>query len=274
MFNILPIVLILLALGVIIVIVVRKFSVLANMDTDSIPAEREAKVREQIMTNRLRRQLLKVQKQAGKVAMPLVRSAVEMGKNAYQKLLDYKERQKEEEQELVEPEENVLEKKFIEAEEAFKAENYEEAEKKCIDIIGLDAASIKAFRLLGRVYEEKKEYTEAAQTLEHALRLLEKDFKDQMAAGSNPEELNTQIAQLYYDLADIARQSGNDSQVLQNIEAALKIEPKNPRFLDIKLNFSIINKDKIKALEALEVLKEVNPDNQKLSEYETQVKEL
>ena len=46
MFNIIPLVLILLSLGVIIIIVLRKFAVLANLDVDSIPAEREARVRD------------------------------------------------------------------------------------------------------------------------------------------------------------------------------------------------------------------------------------
>ena len=51
MFNIIPLLLILLSFGVIIYIVVKKFSILANLDVDSIPAEREAKFKEKIIND-------------------------------------------------------------------------------------------------------------------------------------------------------------------------------------------------------------------------------
>ena len=46
-------------------------------------------------------------------------------------------------------------------------------EKIYIEIIGLDSQNIKAFRELGQIYFQRKEYEEAKQTLEHILKLQE-----------------------------------------------------------------------------------------------------
>jgi hypothetical protein len=59
MYNIIPLILILLSLGIMAIIIVRKFPALANLDVDNIPAEKEAKFKEQIISNRLKRSFIK-----------------------------------------------------------------------------------------------------------------------------------------------------------------------------------------------------------------------
>src|SRR6056297_2558664 len=57
MYNIIPLILILACLIAIIVIVARKFSVLANLDVDNIPSEKEGKFKEMIAGNRIKRNI-------------------------------------------------------------------------------------------------------------------------------------------------------------------------------------------------------------------------
>ncbi|MCG2695403.1 hypothetical protein L6248_00495 [Candidatus Parcubacteria bacterium] len=59
MYNIIPLIIILISLLVIIIVVSRKFSVLASLDLESIPAEKEARFKERIISSRLKRNFVR-----------------------------------------------------------------------------------------------------------------------------------------------------------------------------------------------------------------------
>ncbi len=71
MYDIIPLLLILISLTVTIVIVTRKFSVLAALDVESIPAEKEAKFKERIISNRLKRNFIKYFAKAVRILEPV-----------------------------------------------------------------------------------------------------------------------------------------------------------------------------------------------------------
>ena len=91
MYNIIPLLLILVSLSVIIVIVSRKFSVLASLDVDSIPAEKEAKFKERIISNRLKRNIVKSLAKASSVLAPLGRVIGDFFSAKLRKLLEAKD---------------------------------------------------------------------------------------------------------------------------------------------------------------------------------------
>ena len=167
----------------------------------------------------------------------------------YSKLFELKDKYK---SEKILPKEEAVKKVdelMAESDELIKDGNLEEAEKKLIEIIDLDNKNIEAFQTLGELYFERKNFEEAKQTLEHVIKLEE---------GDNGE--------IYYDLSLVNKESEDIEAAMKNIKEALKIEPNNPRYLDTLFDISIINKDKITALDAYKKLKEVNPENQKLDE--------
>ena len=59
MYNIIPLFLILISLFAIIIIIIRKFSVLASLDVSTIQSEKEAMFKEQIIGNRLKRNIIR-----------------------------------------------------------------------------------------------------------------------------------------------------------------------------------------------------------------------
>ncbi|MCX6743398.1 MAG: hypothetical protein NT116_04145 [Candidatus Parcubacteria bacterium] len=59
-----------------------------------------------------------------------------------------------------------------------------------------------------------------------------------------------------------------------NLEKALGLEPNNPKYLDLLITISLIIKYKNLAKQSLERLKEANPDNAKIEEFQAQIKEL
>ncbi|MEA1963223.1 MAG: hypothetical protein U9M94_03225 [Patescibacteria group bacterium] len=282
MYNIIPLVLILIGLGVIIVIAAKKFSVLANLDVDSIRSEREAKFKEQIVSNRLKRNYFRYFAKFKQFSKPVGQAMGGFFIKLYKKLVEYKEDYNEQKQtETIN--ENIQEKLFFEIDELIEKGELEKVEAKYIKIISLDSKSIKAFRGLGKLYFERKDFNEAKQTIEHAIRLLENDYNAYESIENenlNEEErikkdyINRNLPGAYFDLACVYKQRENYSESIISIDKALAIEANNPRFLDTKLEISIISKDKNLACKTLEELKAINPENQKLEELARQIDEL
>jgi tetratricopeptide (TPR) repeat protein len=280
MFNILPLILILIGLTIVIVIVVRKFSVLAALDVDSIPAEREAKFKERIISSRLKRSFYKHFARLIRGIKPFLLIGKNFFRRWYEKLLEYKESYQEQNKRL--SGEQSLNKFFREAKELKEKEDWGAAEKKYIKIISQDSKNIRAFRDLGDLYFQRKNYNEAKQTFEHVLKLVEREKEALVSVTDKEDEeekqklndLNRQAAEIYFSLALVKNAVEDWPEALANVDRALNIEPNNPRYLDLKLKISIINKDKIAALDAYERLSKVNPDNNKLADFQEEIDKL
>lgn len=266
MYDIIPIILIFISVVVIFLITIKKFPALANLDVKNIPAEKEALFKQQIVSNRLKRTIFKWNSKIIRFSRPIIKFINNFFKELYLKLHELKEGYKN--QQTITPEDldKRINQLLIEAEELSRQDDLVMAEKKLIEVIGLDSKNITAFKQLANLYFERKDYEEAKQTFEHILRL-EDDNEESL-------ENNGQRGETYYSLALVGEESENMDNALVNIKKALKIEPNNPRYLDTMLRISIIIKDKITALDAYDRLKKVNPENQKLDEIKAQISEL
>jgi len=287
MYNIIPLILILASLAVIIYIAVRKFPALASLDVANIPAEKEARIKERILSSRLKRSLLKWNVKFAKIWRPLAQGFTNFFRWLYHRLIDLKEGYKI--RPVVPPEEveKNIQMLFEEAENLRRQDELAAVEKKLIEIISLEPRSIKAFKQLAALYFERKELEEARQTYEHILKLHEGDEEAyeglaQIASKSGNLEIAKEeyLKSLGYDkergstchnLALVYEEMGNQTEALATIKQALKLEPMNPRYLDTALRLSIMLKDKEFALESYEALKKSNPENQKLVEFKEQI---
>ena len=252
---------------------------MANLDINTIQSERETKVKEQIISKRLKRNFFRYSSKLTRLLEPAGKGISTFFKWSYKKLTEFKDNYNKEDEIVSGGSEKVIVKLFSEADDFIKKEDLNGAENKYIEIIGIDSKNIKAFKNLGALYFDRKNYNEAKETLDHALKLLEKDYEEINMEGGAEEEgaaeaINSQIAGIYVDLSEICQAMEDYEGAQKRIEKALKIEPNNPRYLDTKLQISIINKDKASALDAYDKLKEVNPDNQKLDDFKARIKEL
>jgi len=258
MYNIIPFILILISLGVIVFIIVRKFPVLANIDVENIPEEKEARFKEKIISSRLKRNIMMWGSRITRIIIPAWRGAMNFFKWFYNKLHEFKESYK---NVPIAPENKVSEDNIVillgEAKSLIKKDDFKKAEKKLIEVISLDTKNVEAFKALGSLYLERKNYDEARQTFKHILKISEEDDGG-----------------IYLNLAIINKEMGDIEKDFLNIEKALTKEPNNPRYLDTMLSISIIKKDKASAAKALETLQKTNPDNQKLTEFKKQIDEL
>jgi len=266
MYNVIPLILILISLCIIIIIVLRKFSALASLDVDNIQAEKEAKFKERIISNRLKRNISKWFAKIIKISKVLTQQLSIFSKLIYNKLLKLKDSYRNEAVISLGDKEKRINELYIEVDKLIKDDDLDSAEKILIEIIGLDSKNIKAFEELGQLYFKGKNYEEATQTFNHIIKLIES------GDGSEEENRNNEkIAEIYFNLALIDYAIKKLNEALVNINKALVIEPNNPRYLDIGLEISIINKDKILAMDLYNKLKEANSDNNKLKEFKEQV---
>jgi tetratricopeptide (TPR) repeat protein len=290
MYNIIPLLLILISLSLIITIVAKKFSVLANLDVENIPAEKEAKFKERIISNRLKRNIVKWSSKVSQLIRPIFKGIGDFLVSRLRKLYQLKDDYKTKETSSVAEEGEKIEKLFAQAEEFKKHDDLAAAENKYIEIIGLDSKNFKAFKELGRVYFEKKQFEEAKQTFEHVLKLKQDDedsyenlaqiAKEKGDLGEARDEylksinVNEQNAQTYFNLALVYEALEEWTEAVGSLKKALKLEPANPRYLDTMLEISIIIKDKLLALDTYEKLLKANPENNKIVEFKKQISEL
>lgn len=263
MYNIIPLIIILLCLAGILAIVIKKLPLLAVFDVESIPEEKEAETKKKIMEERMERRL-KVLANKIKPYWQLVANfflrKVKAGQDRMTKLEEkYKNKTKKEA--LVTKEEFQSLEKLIsglleQAESLIKNEEYESAEKKYIEILSLDAKNITAYRGLGNLYLAQKQFTEAIQTFKHILKLDKKN------------------SQANFELAEVFVRIDDYGSAFNCISKAVAIEPVNPKYLDLLLVISIMVKNKDMAQEALARLRAVNPENAKIEEFEMKIREI
>jgi len=265
MLPVVSLILILICLAIILSIVLKKFPALAILNVSNMPAEKEAKFKEQLLRQKVERDLSHVSGIVGKLWLFLgkryarflekTQGELKKAKQSYRLsvALPYAEKQK-----------RIKELKRA-VEEYLKKEDWALTEEKLIEIITLDQKNLNAFFQLAELYDDQKKWPEARQTYEYALKLARQYHDDETIMG----ELT--LPEIYFSLARVEKEAGNPGSALENVREALDLEPNNPRFLDLILDLSIIKKDKELAKESWEKLTAVNPENNKLGEWQEKI---
>jgi tetratricopeptide (TPR) repeat protein len=280
MYDIIPLIFILIGLSISFYIFFKKFSILASLDTDSIQSEKEAKFKEKILSDRLKRNILKLNFKLSKLYNPVFKKGGEFFFSSYERLVDFKDKQFKIKQHHIDNDfSGDIDGLFAEADGYLKNGDFEVSEKIFLKIISHDSKNIKAFRMLAKLYYEQKNYIEAKQTFQHILRLAEDKLGSHNVLcdgfdGDRDMENDTLQAEIYYYICLINRDTGNIDDAYRSIRNALSVESNNPRYLDIGLEISIIIKDKAGALDLLAGLKSSNPSNNKISDFEARINSL
>jgi tetratricopeptide (TPR) repeat protein len=256
-YDIIPLGAIVLSLAGIIFIIIKKFPVLASINVASIKSEQEAIKKEKIVAERLSRKISSTGKFLYALFLPVGLAAKGLFSKVYEKVSEWEKKYGNKKKEkMVSPPDDGGQMKtlFFEAEECLRTGKLEEAEKKCISVIALDHKNIDAYKKLGAVYLEQKNYDNAYETFKHILKL-------------NPDDVETLL-----DLGALHKQRGKNEEALANFKRAVELEPGSPKNLDFLIDISIIVKNKDLAEETLKKLREVNPENQKLAEFEERIR--
>ncbi|MFA6391744.1 MAG: tetratricopeptide repeat protein [Patescibacteria group bacterium] len=257
--DITALVLVIVSSVILLVIIFRKFSILATIDVDTVPQERLDQKKEDIIEMRLRRKFEWLRDKILIVVRPLLKGIGNAFRFSYRKALElekgYQEKSQLKSDKSLTNQQKVL-ALMSEGEELIKRGEYAQAEKKFIQVISMDHMNISAYDNLGETYMGQKDYEHAIEALQHALKL---------------DENNSLTHQ---DLGMVYKEIGDLEKAVMYVKKAVKLDPNNPKYLDCLIEISILHKDKYTAQETFRTLKRVNPENQKLVELEKQISDM
>lgn len=163
-----------------------------------------------------------------------------------------------------------------------------EAENIYLQFISQHPDRLDAYEGLAEIYLDQRDYEEAREVYEYLANKGEvKESSLGLARVASGQGLLdeaksqylssltvTNAIQPHLELARIYNQLGNTAEALRHLDEARKLEPNNPKILDFYIELSIVNGQPIEAQAALDVLKEANPDNQKIAGFARTIRDL
>lgn len=253
------IIILILSLGALVWLAVRKLPQVRVVDPSSSKEAKSKELKNAILAKRLERiGSEKAESLKRDILMPVGTSIQNVVRRAAGKLTAlerrYAERQKSGVVVVNNPE--VLRELVREAEELLAADRYDAAEKKLIEVVSIDPKNVLAYERLGRLYLMNKDFVGARETFQFLMKLSPKD------------------ASVLAALGEVAEGEGKQDEALKYYKEALDISPHNPKYLDFYIDSAIMNGDVAEATTTLGTLREVNPENQKIAEFDERIAEL
>ena len=255
------------SLLIIIIIIVRKFPVLAVLNVENIPGEKEASAKKEIIKKRVDRDISKISGVFASFWLFIKSSFLKFVSFSEKKLNKIKSNYKKKKISWTDRE-KLIKDLFVKAKDDLVEERNEEAIEKLLEIVSLEQRNLEAFFYLGKAYQQAKKWLESEQVFRHALKLAKKRKQEDIFSG------DLSITEIHFSLAEMLKEAENIEQAFDEAAEALEIEKNNPRFLDLILDLSIIKNDKKSAISYLQRLAENNPDNNKLSIWKEEIEML
>jgi Flp pilus assembly protein TadD len=290
MYYVIPAAVIILSLGGIALIVVRKFPQITLIDTEAIPKEQNLARKRAIMDERVRRAAEQWSKGAIKAVAPGATKVQDSFRKFFKRLITI-DRQFAMSK-PVDPDKgrSRSEKSRAEAKKLIEEDKFGEAEKKLISVLAFDELNDGVYRDLGDLYMRIKRYDRARDTYAFLTKILVKRFcghptsdskgvpiprfeafADDCPAG---RDAHADIARQYSNFGLACMEAENFAIARQGFDHAASFEPGNPKHLDLLVEACIMDGVKDRALAAWERLREVNPDNKKLDPLRKKIEKM
>lgn len=235
-------------------VVLRKVPQVRMIDVASIPTERTKRLKEQIILQKFERVGAEKLGTVAKAARQGVTAASKIGRRAVQRLYameQYYQKLKHAPPDgahAIEPE--TIKRLLAEADDLVRQEEYIPAEKRYIEIISHNPKHVKAYEGLGNLYLWNEQYAQARETLLFTLRL-------------SPDD-----ASVYMSLAEVELAEENPKKAVEYLRRCVELRSSNPKFIDRYVEAAFLAKLPEDARKGIALLKEANPENQKISEFE------
>ncbi|MEA2064815.1 MAG: tetratricopeptide repeat protein [Patescibacteria group bacterium] len=290
MYNIIPFIIAAISLIVILAIIIKKFSILSSIDVNSMPEEKEIKLKEKIVISRVKRRFdLLANLKYFITAKRQISGFLNRIKSFHSKLLELENRYKFRIKSIKKEKNDdfVANSLFEEGQKLFNENSFELAEKKYIEAIKFNPHNVKAYEGLGKIYLQLKQYSQSEEIFKHIIKIDENNSNAFFNLGMinfcenkfdlarenylKASKLEKHNALILSNLSDACKALDYNEEASSYLKEAINIEPNNPRYLDSLTEISIILKDKNLAENILKKLQEVNPENKKIKEYKNKI---
>lgn len=238
----------------------RKVPHLRVMETDSAAGARSRQVKEALILDRFARLRHEKLGRLGRLVADAGAGVVRLGRQAVQRLYrqeQYYQRLKRAPAHDASPMGPGAVRPMLDEAAAFlRAKEPIQAEKKYIEAISLSPKCAEAYEGLGNLYLEVKQLAQAREALAFALRLSPSD------------------ASVHMSLADVDLAEGKVQAALAHLRESVEKRPNNPKYLDRYVETALAAKERKDAERGIGRLKEANPENQKIPEFEQRLEAL
>lgn len=256
---IIPLSVMVISAGVMLTISLRHLRDVVVIDPSTDPTQRLRAKKRALFTARLERvggaQAQAVVRVAGRLQRFLTRCVKQWYKRAQALDRHYKRLARTTEQGVagnIESRKQLLEEAdALMAKDAFTA-----AEQRLIEYLTLDAKNATVYERLGSVYMKTRQYDQARETFEHAHKLAPED------------------ASIIVYLGELALRDGHVKEAVRFFARAVALRPANPKYLDFMIESSILAGDVKRAREGIYQLKEANPENKKIAEFDARIAQM
>ena len=256
----------------------RKLPVLKLTNPSQVAGAHAKEVKRQLVELRLKRQLVELGKWLRVKLSPLLARVQNMNWGARWRAL---EASVSERLRARAPEVRTLEDFLAQADEQLSGGELAVAEQSYLEALRLEPHCLPAYQGLGDVYLEARDYEQAREVYEYLVRrgsaqvsalglarVASGQGKLEEARGQYLASLSISTAvQPRLELARILRELGRLGEAIEQVKEARAFEPNNPKILDIFIELSILNGQPEQAQEALGVLRQVNPENNKIAGF-------
>ena len=294
MLTIIPLVIIILALGIILVIAVRHLPQAAALDVTGLPEEREAKLKSTILETRLLRKANNFWNKINIIFVPATKFTASWYKLGVKRIRSlertYRFHTASGLPDTSQKSELKLQELLEKARASFEAGKLSAAEGDYLEALKLNAGVLEAYDGLGKIYVKRQEWDQARETFEYvtrnwpghdqsfALLALVEEISGNLEKAKNlylhALSINNKVLEYHLNLAEVYQSLGDNEKSVSSLQKAQALEPNNPKVLDQLLQVSILLGNKSLAQEVLDKIKKVNPDHGKLGELEEKVKGL
>ncbi len=269
----------LIAITAIIVVIVRHVRQAAALDLEALPAEQEAAMKAALLERRLKRKMASAKNRILPFFRHIGNAIGGMFSRLHKRVAQLEQHYRRKPQLMTHAQQQDVRQKtealMHSAQASMTAGDFVEAEKYYIEALSWDAKNPHAYLALAEMYLAKKEFGQAQETFHFFFKLTraQKAGEEQVSVIAAPVT-EQELQQAHFDYAIALQVSGELKTAKTEVAAALKLDEKNPKFLDKLLELSILLKDRQSARTTLETLKSVNPENQKLATFEEQIRAL
>jgi tetratricopeptide (TPR) repeat protein len=268
----------------IVFIVVRKFPQLSMVDVDSMPAEKTARKKKEILQDRVSRKMTELGKKMSTTVSGQAKKANSWVTDAQARLSEMEKTyeravpRKKKKQEKQETTKEKVARLLDEADRLVELGDTTTAEEKLIEAISWEAKTERAYRGLSDLYVKAKKHDQALETLGFLYKMSKREqgCHHGKAEGECPAP-----AAVHVDLAELAAEVGEIALVVKDLELAKKyfvravsMAPMNPKYLDLLLDVYLQLGEVLTARDVLVKLKAANPDNKKISSFEERLQDL
>ena len=277
--NSVSVLLIILSLIPIGIILGKHLHILASIDVESIPAEKEARVKDRLILERFMRRYASVKLFVTIISAPLMRLfgiVQQRVRRFHTGLLEMREKHRRSSVvggTLATPEEDQN-KKISEmlqrARTDLAEEKFDTAERTFIDILSLNEKMLEPFTGLAEIYNKQREWEQARDVLLCACKLLKERGHEACHEGVYENE-QLHYAEILYDLSDVYQKLDQLSKALKCMKEAVELQKNNPKFLHALVLIHIALGERIKAEKILSLLLKANPENGGAVELEEKI---